>query len=395
MIALTGGSIIDGTGSEATANGIIIIDDSGIIAACGSSRKVKVPDGAATIDCEGKTLIPGLIDAHVHLCLEPCADPVTVLINESDARTAIKAVNHARKTLQCGVTTARDMGGKNYIDLDLRDAVAENELIGPGLLVSGKVITMTGGHGWQMGEEVDGEDEARRGARRQLKKGVDLVKIMATGGVMTEGVEPGSPQFTEAEMRAAIEEAHKAGRKTATHAQGTTGIKNAIKAGIDSIEHGIFLDEEAVEMMLERGVYLVPTLAAPYWISRKGREAGIPEYAVKKSDAVVDAHVNSFKLAYEAGVKIAMGTDAGTPFNDHGKNSFEIILMVEKGMAPLDAIKSSTSLGAELLGISDRVGTVAEGKQADLLVLDGDPLNDIGNIEKVHMVFKNGRLVKK
>lgn len=394
MIALAGGLIIDGTGSEILADGIVVIDDSGIIAACGSSRNVKVPDGAEVVDCKGKTVMPGLIDAHVHLCLEPCADPISVLINESDARTAFKAANNARKTLQCGVTTARDMGGKNYIDLDLRDAVAGGELTGPELLVSGKVITMTGGHGWQMGEEVDGEDEARRGARKQLKRGVDLVKVMATGGVMTEGVEPGSPQLTGAEMRAAIEEAHRAGRKTATHAQGTTGIKNAIRAGIDSIEHGIFLDEEAVEMMLKRGVYLVPTLAAPYWISRKGREAGIPEYAVKKSDAVVGAHVNSFKLAYEAGVKIAMGTDAGTPFNDHGKNSFEILLMVKNGMSAPDAIRASTSRGAELLGISDRVGTVTEGKQADLLVLDGNPLIAIGNIEKVHMIFKNGRLVK-
>ena len=334
--------------------------------------------------------MPGLIDAHVHLCFEPCADPFAAMVKEKDGQTALKAARFAENTLKAGVTAVRDMGGKNYVDLDLRDSISKREQIGPTMQASGRVITMTGGHGWPIGEEVDGEDAARKGAREQLKQGANLVKIMATGGMMTEGVEPGSPQLTEEEIRAAVEEAHKAGKKTATHAQGITGIKNALRAGIDSVEHGKFLDQETVEMMKQRGVSLIPTLAAPYWISKKGRESGIPGYMVDKSDAIRGQHIKSFQMAYRAGVNIAMGTDAGTPFNYHGKNSFELVLMVENGMPPLEAIKAGTLQGARLLGIADRTGTVTPGKEADLLIIDGDPLTDIRAIENVYRVYKKG-----
>ncbi len=392
MKALTGATIIDGIGTEPIQDGVVLIDDKGKIAACGSREAVEIPGDAPIEDCGGKTIIPGLVDAHVHFCLEPCGDPISQAVKESDAQTAFKAANNAKKTLLAGVTTVRDVGGKNYIDLDLRDAIAKDELPGPRMLAAGRILTMTGGHGWAMSEEIDGEAEARKASRKQLKKGVNLVKIIATGGVMTEGVEPGSPQLTEAEMRAAIEEAHKAGRKTATHAQGTSGIQNAVRAGIDSIEHGIFLDQKTVDMMVEKDVFLVPTLAAPYWISEKGREAGIPEYAVKKSDAVIEDHVNSFKMAYQGGVKIAMGTDAGTPFNEHGKNTYEIRLMVKHGMSPMEAIKTATHRSAELLGISDEVGSIEPGKQADLLVLAANPLSDIQQVERIHQVYKNGKV---
>jgi len=337
------------------------------------------------------TMMPGLIDVHVHLCFEPCADPFAVLAQETDARTALKASGHARETLRSGITTVRDMGGKNYVDLDLRNTIRKRELMGPRMLASGKLITMTGGHGWPEGEEVDGPDEARKGARKQLKKGADLVKIMATGGVMTEGVEPGSPQLNGEEIKAAIEEAHKAGKKTATHAQGTAGIKNALRAGIDSVEHGIYLDQEAVDLMKENNVFLVPTLAAPHWISTKGREAGIPEHMVEKSDAIREVHVKNFMMAYRAGVNLAMGTDAGTPFNLHGKNSFELILMVENGMPSMDAIKCATSNAAQLLGISRETGTITPGKWADLVILKGDPLKDIQEVDRVHRVYQHGR----
>ncbi len=393
MKALTGIKLIDGISEQPIQKATIVIDDSGTISSVGNADDVQIPKEAEVVDCTGKTVMPGLIDAHVHLCFEPCADPFSVLINERDGKTALKAANYARKALEIGVTTIRDMGGKNYVDLDLRDSFAKGAPIGPRVLASGKILTMTGGHGWPVGEEIDGAQEARKGARKQLKQGVDQVKIMATGGVMTQGVEPGSPQLTEEEMAAAIEEAHKAGRKTATHAQGTTGIKNAVKARIDSIEHGIFLDDETIKMMKENNVFLVPTLAAPHWISEKGREAGIPEHAVAKSDAIKNDHVKSFQMAYEAGVNIAMGTDAGTPFNEHGKNSFELALMVKNGMKTMDAIKAATAKGAELLGISDQVGTLSAGKQADLLILDKDPLEDIDNINKVNSVYKDGQKI--
>ena len=392
---ITDVTLIDGTGEDPVNNAAVLIDREGKIAACGCKDEVyeaviNQSLEVEEISCPGKTLLPGLIDAHVHLCFEPCADPFAVLGKERDARTALKAVRHARQTLLSGVTILRDMGGKNYVDLDLRNALAKGEATGPTMLASGKLITMTGGHGWPVGEEVDGVDQARKGARKQLKEGVDIVKIMATGGVMTEGVETGSPQLTEKEIRAAVEEAHKAGKRTAAHAQGAAGIKNALRAGIDSIEHGMILNEEAVEMMKERGVCLVPTLAAPYCISEKGRDAGVPEYMLEKSDAIRKTHIESFKMACRAGVSIAMGTDAGTPFNYHGQNGFELVLMVEYGMSPLEAVKAGTLQSARLLGISDTTGTVFPGKYADLLILNGDPLADIRNIQNVYRVYQKG-----
>ena len=265
---------------------------------------------------------------------------------------------------------------------------------GPGIVAAGRNLCMTGGHGWTMGWECDGPDACRKAAREELKAGVDVIKIMATGGVMTPGVEPGSPQLTEEEMRAAIEEAHKAGRKTATHAQGNTGIKNALRAGIDSIEHGCYLDEESIGMMLKNGTYLVPTLAAPRNIVDYGVENGVPEYAVKKSLVVMDNHIRSFQDAYKAGVKIAMGTDSGTPFNSHSGSAFEMQLMVEAGMAPGDAIVAATRNAAECLDILERTGTLEVGKAADIIALPGDPLLDIKALKTVEDVFKDGVKLK-
>ena len=390
MEAIVGATLIDGAGAPPIDNAVVIINDEGKISACGSREEVTVPPEAEIVDCNGKTLLPGLIDAHVHLCFEPCADPFAALARESDARTALKAAAYAERTLRAGVTIMRDMGGKNYVDLDLRDAISAGEYLGPHMLASGKVITMTGGHGWPIGEEVDGVDEARKGSRKQLKQGVDLIKIMATGGVMTEGVEPGSPQLMEEEIRAAVEEAHKAGKKTATHAQGTTGIKNALRAGIDSVEHGFFLDEEAVDMMKEKSAFLVPTLVATYWILEKGREAGIPDYMIQKSEMVREEQIKSFKMAHRAGVEIAMGTDAGTPFNYHGNNSFELALMVKNGMTPLEAIRAGTLNSARLLGIAGQTGSVCPGKDADLLIVEGDPLADIRQIQTVYRIYQKG-----
>jgi len=385
--------LIDGSGREPVENAVVVLEGDKI-KAVGRAGEVDTAGAAAIIDLTGKTLLPGLIDCHVHICMDPVADPFAALVGDSDATTAFKAARNALRTLKGGVTTIRDMGGKNHIDLDLRDAINRGIVQGPRILASGRLITMTGGHGWMIGREVDGPDEARKGAREEIKAGVDVIKIMATGGVMTPGVEPGSPQLTEEEMRAAIEEAKKAGKITASHAQGLTGIKNAIRAGIGSIEHGIYLDQEACEMMIENDVYLVPTLSAPYWIVTKGREAGIPEYAVAKTERVIETHNASFRLALKMGVKIAMGTDASTPFNEHGKNSSELKLMVQEGMTPMQAILAATKNGAELLGLSDQIGTVEPGKQADLLVIDGNPLEDIETIDNVHLVFKGGKVVR-
>jgi imidazolonepropionase-like amidohydrolase len=266
------------------------------------------------------------------------------------------------------------------------------------MLASGRLICMTGGHGWQMGREANGADEVRMAAREQIKAGADIVKLMATGGVMTPAVEPGSEQLTEAEMRAGVEEAHKAGRKTATHAMGTRGILNALRAGIDSIEHGVYLDEEAVALMAERKIPLVPTISALYFIETRGVEAGIPAYAVEKTLAVKPHHLASVRMAREAGVPVAAGTDAGTPFNLHGQNLSEINLLVDYGgFSPLEAIEAGTRVSARVLGLEDKLGTIEEGKLADIVLVQGNPLDDIGlllNPENIRYVMQGGELVK-
>lgn len=264
---------------------------------------------------EANVVTPGFFNCHVHI-MEP------VGFGTDKEFTFIEKTFYTQKHLEdyinSGVTFIRVVGTENDYDMDIRDCVDAGLVKGPHMLCAGRCICMTGGHGWQGGIEADGVDECRKAARTLLKKGVDLIKVMATGGVMTKGVEPGSAQLTQEEMAAIIEEAHKAGRKTATHAQGTQGIKNALYAGIDSIEHGIFLDQECIDYMKEHGTYLVPTLVAPQCIVEKGVEAGIADYMVKKAIYVKDAHVESFKKAYAQGVKIALGTDGGTPCRSYG-----------------------------------------------------------------------------
>jgi imidazolonepropionase-like amidohydrolase len=305
------------------------------------------------------------------------------------------AVQRVAKILRAGITTVRDLGGYKYAEITLRDAIARGELPGPRMLCAGSLITMTGGHGWDIGIEADGPDEVRKAVRENLKHGADCIKIMATGGVLTPGVEPGSAQLSEEEMRAGVEEAHKAGKATASHAQGNTGVKNAIKAGIDTIEHGIFLNDEAIEMMIERSVVYVPTLAAPYQIIVAGEAMGIPAYAVEKSKRVADAHRKSFEWAFASGVTIAAGNDGGTPFNPSDDLVTELRLMVEYGMNPLAAIRTATLGSARALKISEETGTIRQGLLADIIVLEegADPVKEITDIGRVGMVIKQGNVV--
>lgn len=376
-------TLIDGTGNEPINTSFTVED--GRIIEIGDNLKAD-----KEIDLDGKYIMPGLINSHVHITMEPIGDPFVLIMNESDAKAAIRGVKNLKKQLKSGTTYFRDLGASNGVDIDLRNAVNEGLIEGAEFKCAGSVVTMTGGHGWPIGREADGVDETRKAAREQLKKGSDLVKIMATGGVMTTGVEPGSPQLSMEEMKAAVEEAHKAGKKTASHAQGTQGIKNAILAGIDSIEHGLILDEEAVDMMYENNTYLVPTLVAPYVIVEKGVEAGIKKDSYEKAVSTMESHIKSFKMSYEKGVKIAMGTDAGTPFNTHDMAWMELKLMIEYGMKPMDAIVSSTRNSAELLDILDDYGTIEKGKFADFLILDENPLENIETLSKINTVYKKG-----
>jgi len=358
---------------------------------------VPIPKDTIKIPLAGRTLLPGFIDCHVHFCLDASADPITSSMREPLPLTTLKAAKFARQTLMAGVTSVRDLGGKDGIDLTIRDAIRSGLISGPRMLASGQIICMTGGHGWQIGREADGPDEVIKAAREQIKAGVDVVKFMATGGIMTPGVEPGSEQFTEEELRSGIQEAHKAGKKTATHAQGTQGILNALRAGIDSIEHGIYLNEETISLMVNRDVPLVPTLSALYHIESKGIEAGIPAFAVEKTLRVKSFHLESVRMAREAGVRVAMGTDAGTPFNVHGKNLGELKYMVDVGYSPMEALESGTRIAAQVLGLENELGTIEEGKLADLVVVDGNPLDEVSLLlktEAIRLVMQGGKLVK-
>jgi len=384
-----GGHIFDGTGKLPylsdilTKNGLIIDIGEGIVC-----------DDALKVDCSGKFLMPGLIDCHIHMCMKGSANADLWMSNMSRAEHVLHMVDNLYSHLKSGTTYIRDMGATNYDDIGLKKALKAGMFTGANFICSGSVICITGGHGHTFGREADGVDECRKATREQIKAGADVIKFMATGGVLTGGVQPGSPQLTAEEMNVIVSEAKRADRMTATHAQGSLGIMDAIKAGVDSIEHGIFLNDEIIDEMLERGTWLVPTLIAPLAIIEAGVEAGIPAFAVEKSKMVYKPHLASFKKAYDAGVKIAMGTDAGTPFNFHGTSGREILLMIEAGMSPMDALCSATDKAAQLLRVDSERGTLTKGKVADILVLGENPLLSPEVLLNKKDVYQNGELVK-
>ena len=388
-LVLSGARIIDGTGTE-PVRGRSVVVEKGVITAVVEDARAPRGNG---VDLAGHTLLPGLINSHVHLCLGAEADPARAMREEPLALTAIKALLRARETARAGVTTVRDLGGREYAELAARRAIQEGLIDGPRIVAAGRPVCMTGGHGHWLGREADGPDDARKAVREQLKAGADVIKIIATGGVLTPGVEPGSPQMTFEEMRAAIEEARKAGRRTAAHAMAATGISEAIDAGITSIEHGVYLTEEIVAHMRRDGTFLVPTLNAPAAIATGGLAAGIPEYMVRKSEQVVPPHVASFQLAHRAGVRIAAGADSGTPLNFHGSLLPELTLMVKYGMTPLEVIQAATVTAADCLGLGEVTGRVAPGYAADLIAVAGDPAERIETLADLKLVLVNGRIV--
>ena len=367
-----------------------ILTENGIIIQIGDLKGL--PSNIRTLDLHGRTLMPGLFNCHVHITSNP--DP-RAQKPTSQAALTIQAINNLALHLSSGVTYVRDVGSADFIDIELREAVNDRRVQGPDMQVSGRCICMTGGHGWNTGRQADGADECRKAAREMLRAGADWIKVMATGGVMTKGVEPGAEQLSVEEMTAIAEEAHKKGVRVCTHAQGNTGIKNALKAGIDCIEHGIYLDDESIGTMLKQGSWLVPTLCAPHFILKHGVKDGVPEYAVKKTEIVHDAHFASFQKAYKAGVKCACGTDAGTPYNPHNGTPNELILMVKSGLTPMQAIETATINSAKLLNVSDSLGSIEVGKKAHFAIFDGDPSKDINDILKCRMTVKNGEVVYK
>lgn len=367
-----GGRVFDGRGALLENHGVLI--DGRRIARVAPLAEFEGWSGPVT-DTTDATLLPGLADCHVHLCYTGSADPRATLQKMTTGQVVVTLLANAQENLRAGITAVRDCGGKDHLEFAVRDAIEAGTFPGPTIRAAGKMICMTGGHGSLLARVADGCDEVVKAVREQIHAGADLIKLMATGGVMSPGVDPRDAHYTAEEMTAGVHEAKRFRRLTASHAQGTQGILNAVRAGVDSIEHGIFMDQQCLDEMLAAGTFLVPTIAALKNILANA-DRGIPPHAVEKALAVAERHEASFRMFHRAGGRIAMGTDAGTPFNRHGDNTRELALMVAWGMAPAEALTAATSGGAELMGLTDR-GVIAEGRTADLLLVRGDPTADI------------------
>jgi imidazolonepropionase-like amidohydrolase len=367
--------VVDGTGRTIDRATVVIRGDR--IAAVGPDRDLSLPRGTTKIDGRGLTLLPGLIDCHVHLCLGAEPDVVDAINKETSALTLLKSGRAARQTLEAGFTTVRDVGSRDHSIFTLREAIGRGLVPGPRIVAAGLAICMVGGHARFIGQEVEGVQQVRAVVRAQIAAGASVIKVIASGGVLTPGTSPDQAQMTVEELQAAVEEAQRAGRKVAAHAHGSSGMKNAVRAGVHSIEHATLMDQEAAAMMKEQGVFMVPTLSALATTAACRPGCGVPESALDKAKAMTKRHAVSFKNALRDGIQIAMGTDAGTPFNFHGENAQELERMVSFGMSPMQAILSSTSAAARLIGIQDQVGTIEKGKLADLLLFEGNPLRRI------------------
>ena len=403
---LKGGTLIDGSGGAPVENAVVVIKGARI-EAVGRAEAVKTSQEADVIDVTDKTVMPGLIDAHLHLWGIKSMNQVTWIIDPPHLR-AMRAVMDAWRLVDAGFTTVRDCGG--MLALYLKRAVEEGSIVGPRVVASGMALSQTAGHAdWHfvpqewgaramIGRVADGVAEVRRAAREQLREGADFLKIMTSGGVMSEKDKPTASQYSMDEIRAFVEEARNAGVRTATHAQGRQGIKNALLAGVDSIEHGFYLDEECIELMLAQGSFLVPTFAIVQAIVTKGPKVGVMESSIRKGRQVQQVQTQAFKRAYEAGVKCGLGTDyLSDPMSPMGENAVELQMYVEKaGLSPMEAIVCATRNNAELLGLGDELGTLEAGKLADLIVVDDDPLQDIAVLRKranITHVFKNGAAI--
>jgi imidazolonepropionase-like amidohydrolase len=386
-LVLRGGRLADARGPRPGTPDLAVRN--GRIAGIGSDLETA---GWEVLDVAGCWVVPGLMNAHAHLCLDGGPDPEAALRQENRTETVVRSAARLAAAVRSGVTTIRDVGGPDGIDIELAGLVDRGEIPGPRVIPSGRVITMTGGHGWWIGLQADGPDAVRRAARENLRAGARSIKLMATGGMMTGGRQAGQPQLTVAEMAAAVEEAHKRGVPVAAHAESRIGVLNALHAGVDSVEHGHGGDQEAIDLLLERGAALVPTILSDRRIIDHGVAAGIPDFVVEQCDALHDSLVVFLEAAIAAGVRIAAGNDGGAPLVPIGDMVGELELYVEHGMSPRAALASATTVTAELFGLAD-VGLVEPGFVADLLVLDDDPLAAVAALRDPWAVLRGGRPV--
>ncbi len=375
------GALYDGTLDPPKRNVDLVITD-------GAIAEIRAAGGECEI--EAACVTPGLVNAHAHLEGSGEPDLMGMIASTTPAQRLLRGVANARKAIKAGVTTIRDLGSSHRIAADIRDAIDEGSIPGPRMRVAGAVLCMTGGHGWPIGRAVDSPWDARKAVREQLWAGADCIKLIATGGVLTKGAIPGIAQLTPDELEAAIDEAHRHGLRTAAHAIGTQGIKNALRAGIDSVEHGTLVDDECIELLKERG-YLVPTLSAPTCILAHLEEGRQPAFVAQKARALGDVMVANLRRAHENGVRIAGGSDAGTPYNYHDDYAQEVELMSSLlGMTPQQALHAATSVAAEVIGLHH--GILAVGEPADLLVLRRDVTGDLRALREPQLVLKGGAI---
>jgi len=384
------------TGKTLIGQTIVIQGDK--IASVGAAAQV--PAGATVIELPNATVLPGLIDAHTHITFTPNFGYSRLAI--SVPREALTGARNAKVTLEAGFTTIRNVGASGYADVALRDAVNAGDVPGPRMLVSGPALSITGGHcdnnllpfdyHATNGGVADGVESVQHKTREIIKYGADLIKVCATGGVLSKGDNPQHSQYTLDEMKAIVTDAHRLGRKVAAHAHGAEGIRWASIAGVDSIEHGSYIDDAAIAEMKKNGTYLVPTLYLADWFFENAEKIGTPPDLIAKGREVMPAARKNVARAFAAGVKVGFGTDAAV--YPHGLNAHEFAVMVKLGLTPLQAIQSATINDADLLGWSDKVGTIEPGKWADIIAVDGDPLVDVTTLERVKFVMKGGEVVK-
>jgi imidazolonepropionase-like amidohydrolase len=396
----------DGTGAAPITDAVVVVTGDQITAV-GPASKVSIPSGALRLDLGSATLVPGFIDAHVHLIGRPLSDPGSDLqvVKDYQSYGAILGVAHARSTLLAGFTSVRNVGAPNFDDIALRHAIDADQVPGPRMEVAGHAIGITGGHcdqnAYKPGLEdrdyrdgvADGPEEGRKAVRYQIKYGADVIKICASGGVLSEGDAVNASEYTLDEMKAIVDEARKLGRKVAAHAHGAEAIKFAVQAGVASIEHGSFLDEEGAKMMVAHGTYLVPTLSAGEFVENAAKSGRLKGFRAQKGLAAAQAMRNAIKLAVRSNIPIALGTDAAV--GEHGANAREFRLMVDwGGMSATQALIAGTSNAAKLLGWQERVGTLEANKLADIVAVPGDPTSDITVTEHPVFVMKGGKIYK-